>query len=62
MNIHALNGIRTRVSSNQAAADLGHKPQDERDQLVFHAFDKILPGHYVQTLYLCDRRGRQDLL
>jgi len=62
MNIHALSGIHTRVPSNQAAADLGHKPHDQRDQLVFHAFDKILPGHCLQTLYVCDRHSRQDLL
>jgi len=41
MNIHALSGIHTGVPSNQAAADLGHKPQDQRDRLVFHVFDKM---------------------
>ena len=62
MNIHALSGIHTRVPSNQAAVDLGHKPHDQWDRLVFHAFDKILPGHYLQSLYVCDLRSWQDLL
>ena len=40
----------------------GHKPQDQRNRLVFHVFDKILTGHYLQTLYVCDCRSRQALL